>query len=202
MTRRPTRERVLTEAMRLFGEQGYAGTSIAQIEAAAGLSPGSGSLYRHFRSKQELLTEAVHRQLATGDRLVTLMEPGVTGGPGRRERVATVCRAGLARLHQDRDLSRLLVRDLAAFPDLLDEVRQAEMARIQQALARWLAAEAGQDAAARDWEAVATVLVGALANYWQLGDVFGTHPSGVAERRFIDALVDLTESALGNAASG
>lgn len=41
--------------MRLFGEQGYAATSVAQIEAAAGLSPGAGGLYAHFRSKDALL---------------------------------------------------------------------------------------------------------------------------------------------------
>jgi hypothetical protein len=35
--------------MRLFGEQGYAATTVVEIEAAAGLSPGSGSLDRHFR---------------------------------------------------------------------------------------------------------------------------------------------------------
>jgi DNA-binding transcriptional regulator YbjK len=54
---RPTRQRIIDQAMRLFGEQGYAATTIAQIEAAAGLSPGSGSLYRHFPSKQALLAE-------------------------------------------------------------------------------------------------------------------------------------------------
>lgn len=33
-----TRDRVVAEAMRLFGEQGYAATTITQIEAASGLS--------------------------------------------------------------------------------------------------------------------------------------------------------------------
>lgn len=47
---RPTRQRIIAEAMRLFGGQGYATTTIAQIESATGLSPGSGGLYRHFPS--------------------------------------------------------------------------------------------------------------------------------------------------------
>ena len=38
----PTRQRVLIEAMRLFGEQGYSATTVAQIESAAGLKSGSG----------------------------------------------------------------------------------------------------------------------------------------------------------------
>ena len=54
-----SRDRILAEALRLFGEQGYAGTSIAQIEKAAGLSPGSGALYRHFKSKDELLVQGL-----------------------------------------------------------------------------------------------------------------------------------------------
>jgi AcrR family transcriptional regulator len=59
----PTRERLVTEAMRLFGEQGYQGTSVAQIEEAAGLAPGSGALYHHFKSKEQLLEAGIDRQL-------------------------------------------------------------------------------------------------------------------------------------------
>ncbi|GFG72815.1 TetR/AcrR family transcriptional regulator [Mycobacterium botniense] len=58
-----TRERLVTEAMRLFGEQGYTATSVAQIEAAAGLAPGSGALYHHFTSKEALLDAGIDRQL-------------------------------------------------------------------------------------------------------------------------------------------
>ncbi|MDP7739626.1 TetR/AcrR family transcriptional regulator [Mycobacterium paragordonae] len=58
-----TRERLVTEAMRLFGEQGYSATSIVQIEAAAGLAPGSGALYHHFKSKEALLDAGIDRQL-------------------------------------------------------------------------------------------------------------------------------------------
>ena len=63
MQEAPTRERLVTEAMRLFGEQGYAATSVAQIEAAAGLAPGSGALYHHFKSKEALLEAGIDRQL-------------------------------------------------------------------------------------------------------------------------------------------
>jgi AcrR family transcriptional regulator len=59
----PTRDRLVIEAMRLFGEQGYQATSITQIEAAAGLRPGSGALYHHFKSKEALLEAGIDRQL-------------------------------------------------------------------------------------------------------------------------------------------
>lgn len=58
-----TRERLVVEAMRLFSEQGYSQTSVAQIEQAAGLAAGSGGLYHHFKSKEELVTAGIDRQL-------------------------------------------------------------------------------------------------------------------------------------------
>lgn len=59
----PTRERLVSEAMRLFSAKGFEATSVSQIEAAAGLAPGSGALYRHFKSKDALLDAGIDRQL-------------------------------------------------------------------------------------------------------------------------------------------
>jgi AcrR family transcriptional regulator len=58
-----TKERLVSEAMRLFGQQGYRATSINQIEKAAGLVPGCGALYNHFKSKEALLAAGIDRQL-------------------------------------------------------------------------------------------------------------------------------------------
>ncbi|BCK56649.1 TetR/AcrR family transcriptional regulator [Nocardia wallacei] len=58
-----TRDRIIGAALRLFGEQGYARTTVSQIEKAAGLSGGTGALYRHFRTKDDLLIEAVRTQM-------------------------------------------------------------------------------------------------------------------------------------------
>jgi AcrR family transcriptional regulator len=49
--------------MTLFSQQGFKATSVAQIEAAAGLAPGSGALYHHFKSKKSLLEAGIDRQL-------------------------------------------------------------------------------------------------------------------------------------------
>src|ERR1700677_4160546 len=61
-----TRERIVDQAMRLFSENGYSGTSIAKIEAAAGLTPGAGGIYHHFKSKEALLAAGIERQPARG----------------------------------------------------------------------------------------------------------------------------------------
>jgi AcrR family transcriptional regulator len=58
-----TRERLVTEALRLFSAKGFEATSVSQIEAAAGLAAGSGALYRHFKSKNALLDAGIDRQL-------------------------------------------------------------------------------------------------------------------------------------------
>ncbi|MGV9797163.1 TetR/AcrR family transcriptional regulator [Mycobacterium sp. NPDC003449] len=63
MAETTTRDRLVSEAMRLFCEQGYRATSVAQIEAAAGLAAGSGALYHHFKSKESLLEAGIDRQL-------------------------------------------------------------------------------------------------------------------------------------------
>jgi AcrR family transcriptional regulator len=63
MREAPTRERLVSQAMRLFSERGYQATSVAQIESAAGLAPGSGALYHHFKSKEALLEAGIDRQL-------------------------------------------------------------------------------------------------------------------------------------------
>ena len=189
---RSTRQRIVAEAMRLFGEQGYAATTVAEIEAAAGLSPGSGSLYRHFPSKQALLAEGVRQQIAAGEELLSFIaDPAGFATLGLSERLAVVARAGLRRLDQERDLSRLLVRDLARFPDLLAEMGREEIEPIYQVVAAWLAEQAGPGGRGRDWPAVAAVLVNATSHYWLLGDIFGQDPAGITQDRYVAALVEL-----------
>ena len=46
-------------ALKLFRENGYQKTSIGKIETEAGLVPRAGAFYRHFDSKQTLLSEVV-----------------------------------------------------------------------------------------------------------------------------------------------
>jgi AcrR family transcriptional regulator len=53
MTDRGTRERLLETAFRLFHEQGYHATGVADILREAGINPGS--LYHYFPGKDELL---------------------------------------------------------------------------------------------------------------------------------------------------
>ena len=92
-----TKDVIVGRAMELFGRQGYHATTIAQIEAAAGLSAGSGGLYRHFKSKRQVLEEALRRQAEQGRPLLAYLEdPSAFEGMPRRERFLAVARAGPA----------------------------------------------------------------------------------------------------------
>jgi len=190
------RERLLAEGMRLFGEHGYASTSVAQIEEAAGLSPGSGSMYKHFRSKKELLEAGLDALLTPGARGTS---PGREREPGDAADAVAVLKsaaqAGFARMEEDRDLSRLLFRDLDTFPELLERFGRDEIARLHRRTAAVLAGLAG-DAGPVDWEAVAAIVQAAVAHYWLLEDRFGSHPTGVSRARFTDALAAITAAAV------
>lgn len=194
--RSPARQRVTDAAMRLFGERGYAATTVAQIEAAAGLRSGSGGLYRHFSSKRELLETGVREQLASARSLEQFIDdPQALSAASLRDRLRAVARAGLARLEEERDVNRIILRDLRDFPDLMQVVRENEMRRIQSVLAAWLRAQVESGASVThgdiDWDALAAVLMGAVSHYWVLLDSMGEHPSGVSQQAYLDALVDL-----------
>lgn len=195
-----TRSRLIAESMRLFGEQGYSGTSVSEIEAAAGLSGGSGSLYRHFASKKALLSEGIREQVAAGKGLLGLVsDAGAAEEAPLRESLAMVAVAGLRRLEQERDFNRVLIKDLSLFPELLEIARTEEIARIHAAIADWLQRHAAPDRGGLDWVALATVIIGSVSHYWLLRDIFGTHPSDVSEERYVDALVDLVVAGVGPA---
>lgn len=190
-----TRDRLLTEGMRLFGEKGYAATSVSQIEAAAGLSPGSGSLYKHFRSKEELLDAGLDRLLTSTDQTL----PPAADPSDRAAQVETlriVARAGLRRLEQDRDLNRLLFRGLGEFPPLLERFGQGEIGRVHEATTTLVAQLAGTENEDHDWAAIALILQGATAHYWLLTDLFGEHPTGIDAERFVSAIADLASALL------
>jgi AcrR family transcriptional regulator len=176
--------------MEMFGRQGYHATTIAQIEAAAGLSAGAGGLYRHFRTKRALLEEGLRRQADAGRPLLAYLDdPAAVAGLSRRERFLAVARAGLRRLDEERDVNRLLLRDLASFPDLLEQVRVGELKRVHDVFTAWLDREEPEDP---DRAALATVLMSAVSHYWVLADVFGgSHPHGVDEERFLNSLASL-----------
>lgn len=57
-----TKERILTAALEMFSQNGYAGTNIRELAASLGM--GKSSLYRHFESKEEIWNTLLDRMIA------------------------------------------------------------------------------------------------------------------------------------------
>jgi AcrR family transcriptional regulator len=60
--RTESRQRIVDEALALFAQHGYAGTSVRMIADAAGISPGL--LYNYFENKQALLHAIFEESMA------------------------------------------------------------------------------------------------------------------------------------------
>ena len=181
------RERLLTEGMRLFGEKGYVATSVAEIEEAAGLSRGSGNLYRHFASKRDLLEAGIDALLAARGSVGDATPPT---GPMDAQLLA-LARQGLSRMEEERDLNRLLFRGLERFPQLARRFANEEIGRRHRSATQLLVSLAAESDE-QDWQAVACVLQSAVAHCWLMADVFGTHPTQVDQDAYLAATVRLS----------
>ncbi|MEV3927137.1 TetR/AcrR family transcriptional regulator [Actinomadura coerulea] len=184
-----TRDRIVTESLRLFADRGYAATSVAEIEAAAGLSPGAGGLYRHFRSKEEVLSSAIREHIERTRRQISDVLTQSTAFEERplETRLRMTCHAGLAKMREEQDLIRVLFRDLDQFPNLVAEMREGIVNPLYDGIATWLAAQPEFEGFDEDWPAVASILGGAVVNYWLANEAMYEPPTRIDEKRFVES---------------
>jgi AcrR family transcriptional regulator len=182
-----TRERLLDAAITLFARQGYAQTSIADIQRACGLAPASGALYKHFSSKRELLEEATHRfvqRLAVGRQRI---DAEWTDNAEQALRLAaTLIWDGI---DDNAPLLRVIFRE-PVFPELADELWSAITENGYQRFAAGL--RAAVDAGAMhtaDPEATAAVLVASVAYYAMVRLLIGHTPGGIDRDRYLEAWI-------------
>lgn len=188
-----TRESLLEAGLALFAQKGFDGVSIRDIETAVGLTPGRGSFYRHFESKEALLADIVQRQVQKLRDLRALQQQGISGSLGdRRAEWIVDLRMRLLGLAHLNEFILLLGREFGRFPDLMQELYgllvEESMAAESAALARDMAEKqvGGSDA-----EAVAAVIQSALIGFHLSKTYFGGQHYGIADDRFTKALVDL-----------
>jgi AcrR family transcriptional regulator len=82
-----TRERILSEALDVFGRNGYGGARMEQIAAQAGLN--KASLYFYFKSKKELFQELFSTIVRKHDALIKQIIAASEGLP-TRERLTVI----------------------------------------------------------------------------------------------------------------
>jgi AcrR family transcriptional regulator len=190
-----TRERIVDEAMLLFSQNGYAATSIAKIEAAAGLTPGAGGVYHHFASKEAVLAAGIERQLA---RLGALREiRGVLGSLGDLKAELTLtARYVLAELDSESELLRILASDARNRPQLLTTAVDQLVSSTFAGFATWIGERAENKIRTQEAKSIAALGLGALLSSRLLRDVLGI-PSQVDDEALVDTWVRLMLAALG-----
>jgi AcrR family transcriptional regulator len=184
----PTRDVLIDAALELFARDGYRGTTIRKIEEAAGLTPGAGGMYRHFRSKEELLLAAMKLYQADVaefiERSVELLDLGDV-------RAELLLAAKLSREFNERNdaLLRVLLLESAAVPAKARRQFETAWNEGYRSYAQWLERKLGTDSGV-DIEAAAIQLFGSLAQYQIQERTFFKPPLGVDYRRFVAAWVD------------
>ena len=189
------RDRLLAAALKLFAAKGYAATSVADIQRASGLAPGSGALYKHFASKRELLEAAVAHRI---DSIVAAREQYDAGEPGSVEQaVRTAGQLIWNNLHQSEDLLKVMLREPDELGDLDEKTWQVITDNAYQRFADELAAS-NRSGRTRipDPEAAAAVAIGSLSYAATLQALTGRSPGNIDDDRYFEAWVNQTVSVL------
>lgn len=182
--RQPTKERLLDAGVRLFSENGFRETTVGDIEAAAGLEPRRGAMYRHFPSKEALLEAALARHLETAMQTGTFAAE-LPSGDARADALA-IGRWLLDSLDRERPVLRILEQDGDRLPGLREAYRtlvDGAYAAGRELLRRALGARARRS----DVDALVVMLLGALVNFRRSTWTFGASPLGLDEDRFLSA---------------
>jgi len=172
---------IVDTATRLFVSQGYAGTSIEQIAAAAG--SGKQTLYRRFTSKEGLFIEVIKEQTR---RLLEVAEASGATGADPAGALKEACRQlfdfvlapDTVRLH------RILVAEVGRFPELGEHVLSHCLGPFTAMLKRLL--EAAMDAGRicqADPEAAQRLLMSLLTGYPIHHALLGREPFASPEER-------------------
>jgi AcrR family transcriptional regulator len=152
-----TRERILAEALRLFGERGYARVSIEEIAEAAGVT--KGAVYHWFSDKDDLGRELQH------DLYQRLSSVALRALDPERDAIANMRRtfeAYVDALGTFAD-ARFFLRDAWVIPALDEAGRQDHDDGVEFVRGVLAAAIARGEIVALDPDALARVLMGAWA---------------------------------------
>ena len=192
-----TRARILAAAIELFAERGYSGTSIGEIESAAGLAPRSGALYKHFASKDDLLEAALAERIAAIDAFNQRLELEPLGD--LRAELTLAARWGLAELERERQLVRIVMRDGARVPRLAERFHATIVRRGIELATRTLERYARERGAViDDPEALGEVVCASLVGFSLQQTLFGERFAEVDAGRFAAAWVDACVAIIDN----
>lgn len=172
-----TRERILDAALELFVEVGFEGTTISDVERNVGLAAGTGSFYRHFKSKTELLLAVVEREVSTCMAEVEREHAALVLPEDPHEQMVAAATQALRDIRRFERLLRLMMAEGHRVPDL------------QRAIGTALYQSEGLG----DWvdDSSRLVTIAALVGFHMFTLVGGTRAKAAADDDFIRRLVAL-----------
>jgi len=187
-----TRERIASEAMRLFATRGFDHVTVAEVAEAAEVS--EKTVFNYFPTKEDLFFDEVPARAAAFASAIRDREPG-------RSAISALRRL------QDRDSSRLTSAEFATFARIIEEspalrVKELEVMRyFAEALAETLRAELG--VSELDARVAASALVGVHAQFFRLARkqaLEGKHGPAAARKLKSDLAraYELLENGLGS----
>lgn len=132
------RARILSEAGRLFREKGFAAVTVSEVMKAAGLT--HGGFYGHFRSKDDLVAQAILH---------------ASGSQEQTDDLATFIEAYLFMLHREQPGLGCPMAALAGLMgDQAPEARSAMAARLSEQIAALAQAMPGEDPGSQRQKAI------------------------------------------------
>lgn len=190
--RHPTARRLIAVALELFVANGVAGTPIVRIEEAAGLAPGSGAFYKHFRSKAELLNAAIEDAEETSAWGVDRFDAfGQIEGVDLLDEIRFIGRGTWFAFDAHRDLVLVMTRETER-PSRYTHDPGGWPGDGAAFLTTWFEVKvAARELVVADPRAMAVVLLDGLYQFWLQRTAESDTPYGVDAERFLDAWVTL-----------
>jgi AcrR family transcriptional regulator len=165
--------------MDVFAEDGFTGATISEVERRVGLAVGTGSLYRHFPSKEALLQAAVEHEVIrcraeaeeARARLPRVADPG--------ERRTQLYQQMLHDMRRYDRLFRLMLNEGDRVPALREAI--------------WAALQRTVRSPPEQRDVVDAIAMAALGGYHLFSTMQGRPFNGVAEDLFLSTLVESTK---------
>jgi AcrR family transcriptional regulator len=181
-----TRERIVAAALDLFARQGYHGTSVGEIERAAGLSPRSGALYKHFPSKEAVLEAAMLQRSEAIDHIDDILAMLPLGDLHSELRL--LARYALHEIGAEQQILRIIMKEGDQFPELRADFYRRFVRRGYGQAREWTRQTlARHGVEVEDLDALVTAIFGSIIHYPVMSTLFGEPPNGVDEDRFVEA---------------
>lgn len=179
---------IVSGAMQEFLGQGYAGTSMDRVAAAAGVS--KATVYSHFQDKEGLFAALIRRMAAEK---MMLFDQAHSLSGSAREVLSAVIAQGLEQMREDEQFLsfiRLVIGESGRFPRLaqlfVENLSKQGIDRLAALL------KSHPQFEFEDPEAIARIVIGSIVHYKLMQDIMhGQDVVPFESKRLVSALVDL-----------